>query len=255
MFLFIPVISFITQISVVWEFCVESHTLFQAFFCTKPKNSVLVFQELRSQKSWKTQFLPENSVPKQGIYEYFHQKLLKKNDFWNFFAQKPQIFRKLSSKKAKTQFSRNPWNINSVKCVQKKSLSMGKHQSLDLRDISNTWHFTERRKMALKICTFKPRFFKLLDDLPFQPIAQNLHIHMHFNIFKGKYALLYWYWWENQRKCQTFDLSWKSIQFQLSQIWLFGHHFKPFIWGWCGGKIWEIMFKTTIVWFFNWDLD
>ena len=83
--------------------------------------------------------------------------------------------------------------------------------SLDLRDISNTWHFTERRKTALKICTFKPRFFKLLNDLPFQPIAQNLHIYMHFNIFKRKHALLYWYWWENYRKCQTFDPSWKLI--------------------------------------------
>ena len=35
------------------------------FFCTIPKNSVLVFQELRYQKSLITQFLPENSVPEQ----------------------------------------------------------------------------------------------------------------------------------------------------------------------------------------------
>ena len=96
----------------------------QAFFCTKPKNSVLIFQELRSQKSSKTQFLPENSVPEQWIYENFHQKLLKKDNFRHFLPENLQIFRKLSSKKAKTQFSRNSWNINSVKCVQKKPVQI-----------------------------------------------------------------------------------------------------------------------------------
>ena len=79
----------------------------QAFFCTKPKNSVLIFQELRSQKSSKTQFLPENSVPEQWIYENFRQKWLKKGNFTHFSPENFQIFRKLCSKKAKTQFSIN----------------------------------------------------------------------------------------------------------------------------------------------------
>ena len=89
----------LTFIQLVW--------LCRLCFCTKPKNSVLIFQELRFQKSSKTQFLPENSVLEQWIYENFHQKLLKKDNFRHFSPETPQIFRKLSSKKAKTQFSRN----------------------------------------------------------------------------------------------------------------------------------------------------
>ena len=46
------------------------------FFCTKPKNSVLVIQKLRSPKSSKTLSLQVNSVLKQVIYDNFHQKLL-----------------------------------------------------------------------------------------------------------------------------------------------------------------------------------
>ena len=52
--------------------------LTQAFFCTKPKNSVPDFQKLRSQKSRKTQFLPKNSVlnvSKTGFLGRFSAKI------------------------------------------------------------------------------------------------------------------------------------------------------------------------------------
>ena len=80
---------------------------YAGFFCTRPKKSVLVFQELRSKKSSKTQFLLENSVPEQWIYENFHKQFIEKDNFRHFLPENLQIFRKLSSKKAKTQFSRN----------------------------------------------------------------------------------------------------------------------------------------------------
>ena len=46
---------------------------------------------------------------------------IRGSPFQKFVPKNLKIFKKLSSKKAKTQFSRNFWNKNSVKCVQKKA--------------------------------------------------------------------------------------------------------------------------------------
>ena len=58
-----------------------SWSIYRLFFCTKPKNSVPDFQKLRCQKSQKTQFLPENSVPnlsKTGYFWTFSPKIARK---------------------------------------------------------------------------------------------------------------------------------------------------------------------------------
>ena len=99
----------------------------QAFFCTKPKNSVPDFQKLSSQKSQKTQFLPKNSVPKVSKNGFLGRFSAKVNPEIQIFAQKPpnfpktqfqkpknSVFQKFQKHEKRKKCTKNPCTIPSI---------------------------------------------------------------------------------------------------------------------------------------------
>ena len=97
----------------------------QAFFLYKTEKLSSGFSKTQMPKILKNSVFAQklSSKPLKNrvfLNIFFPKKCLKKEIFSEFSSKNLQILGKLSSKIAKTQFSRNCGNMNGVKCVQKK---------------------------------------------------------------------------------------------------------------------------------------